>query len=862
MSEKKGTNMDIERINEEFGRRFASPLPEFHTRRLIFWYDEDREFEDRLDEIDVPGVKLLKLTGSNMFAAKHLLVTEDPDSNYIVYVPLVFAKPDENWLLNLEIISGEPFRADICAIWVEEMGLAQTQMLHQMVKKYRKFFNNAQRRYRFSRYAKNVTNETQFHVAVMASICNCDDEPMEVIRAVLQCGDSPELNLTYKDFVTYGCSNPFWEMVKQGTGYVGDNLTDLMQTVFITAAAWHADCFTGLERFNNTSKSARCYDLMSEWLKDDGNLYEDSRKVEDDLRLRQRFMTTDIGILTGIECFPCVNEVILTRLMEDISNGIIDTNLIRKTIERRRTCKWYDRFELYYDGLMQVSQMQEFLNRSEGRWHETQPDIVWKEYVNGDYMMDTWYRLFHVSFSQSLLEQNYGLGDLFKKVADVVENMYSRYLSELGSCWTAAEAEDMAKRGSVRSVPRQVDFYRNHMAVSEGRTFVIISDALRFEVGASLAAELRRTQGKTTLSSMCSVFPSVTPFGMAALLPHKEMTVELKKDKLSVLCDGMSTEASDRDAVLKAANLKSIALKYDEIMKLRMEEKRALVKGMEVIYIYHDRIDAAGHGSDSVFSACKKAIEEIMGLVRAITNELGGTRVLITADHGFLYTARPLAEDERLSKENWNGMDVENGRRHVIMEKGAKPAYMMPVRFLDDRYDAFAPMDNIRIRMQGGGDQFVHGGASLQEMVVPLVEYKYVRNASAEYQNNRDQYDVKPVTLELASSVRKTSNKSFFLNFFQREAVDDRHEATKYIVRFENAAGTTISDTVEIIADRKTENRQERTYRCQFNLKDLAYDSHETYYLVIADKDGLQIPQRLEFVIDIAFATDDFNFFG
>ena len=155
-------------------------------------------------------------------------------------------------------------------------------------------------------------------------------------------------------------------------------------------------------------------------------------------------------------------------------------------------------------------------------------------------------------------------------------------------------------------------------------------------------------------------------------------------------------------------------------------------------------------------------------MVRIITNDLSGVRILITADHGFLYTAKPLTEDARLSKENWNGKDIDNGRRYAIMEKGAEPAYMMPVRFIDGRYDAFVPMENIRIRMQGGGDQFVHGGASLQEMVIPLIEYRYIRNTSAEYQNNRDRYDVRPVTLELVSSVRKITNKSFFLNFLQR----------------------------------------------------------------------------------------------
>ena len=70
-----------------------------------------------------------------------------------------------------------------------------------------------------------------------------------------------------------------------------------------------------------------------------------------------------------------------------------------------------------------------------------------------------------------------------------------------------------------------------------------------------------------------------------------------------------------------------------------------------------------------------------------------------------------------------------------------------------------------------------------------------------------------------------------------------------------------ISDTARIIADKTSENSQERTFRCAFNLKLLSFDSKETYYLVIADESGLQMPQREEFQIDIAFAVDEFNFF-
>lgn len=42
--------MDAEKIIQDLNRRFAAPLPEFYKHRSIFWYDEDRDFEDKLDE--------------------------------------------------------------------------------------------------------------------------------------------------------------------------------------------------------------------------------------------------------------------------------------------------------------------------------------------------------------------------------------------------------------------------------------------------------------------------------------------------------------------------------------------------------------------------------------------------------------------------------------------------------------------------------------------------------------------------------------------------------------------------------------------------------------------------------------------
>ena len=321
-------------------------------------------------------------------------------------------------------------------------------------------------------------------------------------------------------------------------------------------------------------------------------------------------------------------------------------------------------------------------------------------------------------------------------------------------------------------------------------------------------------------------------------------------------------------------------MKYNDIIAMKRAERSALVKGMDVVYIYHDTIDEASHTSDTaVFAACDKAVSELKNLVRIIVNEFGGTNILITADHGFLYTYSPLTEDDKVGKNEFYDVDSENindlkkesakrcveyGRRYAIMQKGVQPNYLLPVKFLDGKSDfgGFAPRESIRIKMNGGGMNFVHGGISLQEMVVPVIEYHYLRNDSMEYKRNKQKYDTKPVTVNLLSANRKISNMIFSLNFYQKDAVGANREAAAYQVYFTDENGRQISDVQKIIADKTSDNGAERTFRCQFNLKSLKYSNTAAYYLVIADEQGLQMPQREPFQIDIAFAVDEFDFFS
>lgn len=866
--------MEISQVIQDLNRRFSAPLPEFYRRRIIFWYDEEQEFEDQLDQLTLEGAKLAVLTGSNTFAVKKLLCEEDLDSNYLVYDPRVFTIDDDNWLINVQLYS-EEFRADLISIWINEMGLPATPVVRSQVKRYRNFFRAKERRDALQKLKGEIVTGAQLELAVMAVLCGCTDLMSgSILRAVLFAGLDPDVNLRYQQLVTYGAEVPFWSRVAKATGYdegAENHLGHLAVHLLLTAATrtMHRDLFAGLERWISIPHQAYCYDVVSDWLhsSDEANLRELARYVEDETRLLQRFSSLSVEDLVNTECFPCINECILTALMREISDQIIQVDAIKQIAEKRRTMAWYSSVDCYYEGLLQVANMQAFFAEHSAGFHMAEPKIIWNAYTADFYRMDTYYRRFHLCFQRSLRQSHPELDDLFKHVVDKVEGLYTHwFLGQLAQNWSNVCAEALENHGCIPEIPQQENFYRDKVRDSDSRIFVIVSDAFRYEVAATLAEELQREmQCKVTLSSQEGIFPTATKYGMAALLPHKTLTATLRSnDSLAVLADDQPTDAGYRDKVLKAANPKSIALKYEDIIILKRQERQALVKGMEIVYLYHDTVDKASHTADNaVFAACDEAIDQIKNLIRIIVNEFGSTSVIVTADHGFLYTYSPLNEDGKVDKTTPGEQDVEVDRRYLIAHKGAKPDYLLPVRFLDGttEFTAFAPRENVRIKKRGGGLNFVHGGISLQEMVVPVLEFQYLRNSSKEYQRNRDKIDTKPVTLNLLSASRKISNMIFSLNFHQKDAVGANREAANYLLYFEDAKGQKISDTAKIIADRTSDNPQERVFRCSFNLRSQKYNSMDVYYLVIADESGLQAPVKEEFQIDIAFALDEFNFF-
>lgn len=728
--------MDSEKVIQDLNQRFAQPLPEFYKRRIIFWCDEEREFEDKLDEIVLHDAKLIALTGTNYFAVKKLLGVEDTTGNYVVYCPLSYEKPEDDWLLDIRLYS-EEYRADLISNWMDEMGLPQTAILRKQVKEYRKFFKAAVRREKIAKQKNIPSVPRQLDMAVMGALASIVDvTPYAIIKRVICAGLDTETNRLYCDFTDYGADKAFWDMVQKGTGYVADapNLGHLAAHILLTGATrtMQPEYLSKWKDFLSEAHQAYCYDFVSEWLHgaDADQLREIVIRIEEELKLSEQFMKLDVTDLVNTETFPCIHELILIKLMTEIADSIIDVNIIRETVEKRRTCVWYEEVKDFYEGILQVANMQDFFKEHTTGFHSAQAVKVWKEYTTEYYKMDTYYRLFHRNYGRSLKTYHAKLHDLFSHIMEKAEGLYKNwFLGQLGENWSKVCAEEMERYGKILEVPQQTDFYKSKVKNADNRVFVIISDALRYEVAVDLAEQLRReTKSQVDLSSMQSIFPTITKFGMAALLPHEKLSVKFQGNIVDVFADGKSTESHDRDRILKSDREDSVALKYTDLVTAKRQERSAWVKSKNVVYIYHDTIDEASHTSDTlVFPACDDAMEELKNIVRIITSDFGGTNIMITADHGFLYTYSPLTEDDKADNAGFKNRIIEYGRRYAIMMKDSKPEYLQYVKFLDGNtdYEAYAPKENVRIKMNGGGLNYVHGGISLQELCVPLIEYHF-----------------------------------------------------------------------------------------------------------------------------------------
>ncbi len=392
-----------------------------------------------------------------------------------------------------------------------------------------------------------------------------------------------------------------------------------------------------------------------------------------------------------------------------------------------------------------------------------------------------------------------------------------------------------------------------------------MSDALRFEVGREIAGELEREKGgMVKLDSMQATYPSITEFGMAALLPHRGMSLD--GETRAVCVDGLpSATTEQRESVLRTVSPHARALRAEKYLDMPAAERKELLKSAEVVYLYHNVIDATGEKlatESSVFDACDDAVRDLVALARRVCIDAPGAHVAITADHGFLYTRHELGECERISKAYVPDNQAICGKRHIVCRDidpaaiGGDPEGALFIGMNMDnieggKYYGFTPRQSVRIKQQGGTCRYVHGGVSLQELCVPLITFWRVGSRSKEFE------DTRPATLRVLSDVRRITNSLFGVNFLQEEPAVGKVLPCEYELSFADSSGNEVSDVVKAHADKTSPNPQDRVVQVRFALKGSSFSSKEQYFLVARERETGRIMWKEPYTIEVSFAPSD-----
>lgn len=871
-------------VTQMLRERFERPLERDAVRRIVFWHDAEGSFEETFDGIANAGlgtsrpVSFAKVEEGGFFALKRRVYREERERDFLLYT----AAPKDlsprglegNWLADVELLA-EHFQADYASMLADELGADEAAS--PSLRRYSAFFRAAPRRTRFRALVPHARSEVDVTLGVIGSVLGARDLTTESLLRTYLCA-LEEGQHPLDELERFGAANAFTRFVELRLGYTGDvsDTDDLAAHLLLTAlsAQLPQGALDGLQGRMSPAHGQLCLNVVRAWMDAEGDaatLYGLARRTETLCNLPARLSDMAVRDLADADVFPCINECLLTGLFSSMSAGADRADEAAELVRRRRNLRWFKRVGTRFDALDAAARMQRFYRdyASEG-FHYTRPADAWEAYTGDWYCMDTAYRDFCRAVDASGLSVSdvpEGMKDALELLATRMEDLYTDwFLWEANTCWVRCCEKEWGQAGYVGGIPYQERFFGERVRAGQGKakkTLVVISDALRYEVALSLAQRLERdTQGTTKVSSMQGVFPSITEFGMAALLPHHVMGYSADDD--AVFLDGNvpTVTTAQREVALRRAEPSAVCLQSKDLMRVRRAERRSMVGEASVVYVYHNQIDATGEASateNKVFNACDEAIDDIVALVRIATSDLQFSRVLVTADHGFLYTRNPLKEDEKVSATEVRGRVVLHKRRCLVcdqLEDVPAPFVRIDMGRLADGCVGLAPRGCVRIKKAGPGENYVHGGVSLQELCVPVVELRQRRSGQRSFEE-REKAGVR-----LLSADHRVSSMLFAVDLFQEKAVGGKVLPAEYELVVTDASGNKVSDVRRVHADMTDADDARRVSRVQLALKaGIAYSPRDVYRLSCVDASTKAVVWREELQIDIPFAPlDDFGF--
>jgi hypothetical protein len=299
--------------------------------------------------------------------------------------------------------------------------------------------------------------------------------------------------------------------------------------------------------------------------------------------------------------------------------------------------------------------------------------------------------------------------ELLKKMA----NSFAKVLGE--ASWT------------VPGVLHQTRIHPDVLQTMGGRVAYFLVDAMRFEMGVELARQLEGAQDLTIRPAVAAL-PTITPVGMAALLPgaSASFSVVEQNGKLASCIEGTTMSGlTERMKFLKAKVPDVVDLPLGKVLSISPTRLSKTVEDASFVVVRSQEIDALGENVDEL--TARAAMEGVIGNVARAIRKLASAGIenfVVTADHGHQFSIR---KDDDMKTDNPGGHTVDIHRRCWIGHGGVTPPGTVRVAGAELGYDTnldFVFPTGLGVFKAGGGLSFHHGSVSLQELVIPVVSLR------------------------------------------------------------------------------------------------------------------------------------------
>lgn len=756
----------------------------------MFWHDPTSEYASHLDALDLGTVNVIRVE-DNEFSVKNSLLS-DHVSKHLIYRSGEIPRGPGNWLLDLELAYGV-FTADKTSMLQQELGLNDPELL-PVIEQHRKFFAANSRKQELEKLLRDGDDAARLRAKMCQVLVKASGNKLTDIVRELLVENAAGKTTKFDDLVAFGLDQFFWDGL--ASIYKYQSTTPTMDDFVLWMFNRAIEDFTSTtpDEFRNIRSdfNALRYDVRTQ------NVMKTlASRAADWLDVKSRIDQRDYRELTRITIFEEIDRKVIVDLAAAVATQSISPREVSDIVRQRQHSLWSDKYTKLYAAIQSAT---ELLAAIAALPHAIASIAVGLEKYQSDWFrIDQQYRWF--TYAHKTADFHKPLEAL--KV-EVDKQYTNKYLYDFGGLWQQA-LEPVTEWRTSTLVP-QVEFFDRYVSpvAKDGRTkvVVIISDGMRYEIAEELASAIRKeNKFDASVSAMLGSIPSYTQLGMASLLPHNRL--ELDPEGFPVLADRKPTNGTaNRDKILQA--VKGHAITAAEVLDMPRSKLRELYTKHQVFYVYHDRIDAAGDKAPTertVFEAAEETLRELLRLVKQWTSA-NATNILITADHGFLYQDIPL-EQAYYVLEAPQGDAVTKINRRYVLGRSLKPSpsfmtFTSTQAGLTGDLDIQIPNSVHRIPLPGAGTRYVHGGASLQEIVVPVIAV-----------NKKRKSDVRPVNVDLMPETDKITTGQLAVKLLQREPATDKIQARR--VRLGIYAGDTlISDQPILIFDSASDDQRDR----------------------------------------------------